>query len=225
MACFAGSVRIVDGASSCTKFETFIQWNQRGPAGPKGDTGAQGPKGDTGAAGANGAQAILIGGQALTSGQAQAFLDIPAIKGESTDAKPAGDIDILSFSFGVMNSASIGTGGNIGAGKATFSTFHFNKLYDASSPKLLEDAITGAVIPEVTFAFDRPGSSQDFLTIKLDNVLVSSYHQGGTHEPPLLEDVELTAAKGEVSYRPQNADGSLGSTISTQFDLATNKGG
>lgn len=248
-----GRVRLVNGPGDCRRDENFIQWNQRGPTGPQGlvgaqgatgpqgetgpqggigpqgvtgpqgDTGPQGPQGETGPAGANGTQAILIGGQALNSGQAQGFLAIPGIKGDSTDAKHAGDIDIDSFSFGVTNSAAIGSG-SISAGKATFSSFHFNKIYDGSSPDLFKDATDGTVLSSATFAFERPGSDQDFLTIKLEDVVVTSYHQGGTQEPPLLEDVELTPAKVEVVYHPTNPDGSLGAAVQAQWDLVANKG-
>jgi hypothetical protein len=63
-ACFdskSGALRVLDAPShSCTKFETSIDWNQHGLAGPAGApgpagaTGASGPPGPTGPAGANG---------------------------------------------------------------------------------------------------------------------------------------------------------------------------
>jgi hypothetical protein len=74
-ACYAvknGALRIVDASASCNSNEMSLWWNQAGPqgpagpsgapgatgpsgtAGPKGDTGAVGPKGDTGPAGPKG---------------------------------------------------------------------------------------------------------------------------------------------------------------------------
>ena len=52
-----GIVRVIDTGQSCSNKETPLTWNQAGPPGPKGDTGAtgaQGPKGDTGDAGPQG---------------------------------------------------------------------------------------------------------------------------------------------------------------------------
>ena len=57
-----GTIRLIDPSgptssllSHCTTYETQIGWNQKGPAGTAGATGAQGPKGDTGATGSQGA--------------------------------------------------------------------------------------------------------------------------------------------------------------------------
>jgi Collagen triple helix repeat (20 copies) len=55
-----GKLRIVDRPWDCRRNEDLIAWNERGPAGPKGDkgepgaTGPQGPKGETGAQGPQG---------------------------------------------------------------------------------------------------------------------------------------------------------------------------
>lgn len=241
-ACYAtnglrGALRLVDSPSDCTRFETAIKWNQKGDPGaqgiqgPQGDKGAQGDtgpagaKGDTGPAGADGTAAILIGGEALNTGTAVGFLDLNGIKGESTDAGHRDGIDIKSFSFGVKISGSAGSaGGGAGAGKATFSTFHFNKIYDASTPELLADAASGTHIASAMFSFRKPGGGQqDFLTIKLTDVVVREYQQGGTQEPPLLESVSLDAAKFEVSYGAHKADGSLGSPARMGWDLTANK--
>jgi type VI secretion system secreted protein Hcp len=227
-----GTLRVVDEGQACGKNETQIKWNQKGvkgdpgPEGPVGPGGPTGPTGPQGPAGANGTEAILIGGQALSSGRAEGFLTIDGIKGESTDSKHAGAIDIMSFSFGVTNSGSTSIGGGSGAGRASFSSFKFNKLYDATSPALFEGTATGEHFKSATFAFRRSGADQaEFLKIKLSDVLVTGYQQGGTKEPPLLEGVELDASKIDIEYKPQRADGSLGSSIRSSYDLKANKAG
>lgn len=58
-ACYQGDdgrLRVIDPllGHECKRDETMLQWNQAGPQGAKGDTGAQGLKGDTGSAGAQG---------------------------------------------------------------------------------------------------------------------------------------------------------------------------
>jgi type VI secretion system secreted protein Hcp len=226
-----GNLRVVDEGQACAKNETAIKWNQkgvpgdRGPEGPTGPQGPQGAQGAQGPAGANGTEALLIGGEALNSGRAQGFVEIDGIKGESTDSKHADAIDIKSFSFGVTNSATVsGSTGGIGAGRASFSSFKFNKLYDRSSPALFADTASGKHLEDATFSFRRAGADQqDFLTVKLSDVLVTGYQQGGTQEPPLLEEVSLDAAKIAITYRPQNADGSLGTPVTTTFDRASSK--
>jgi len=219
-----GNLRVVDAGQACAKGETAIRWNQQGVKGETGPEGPVGPQGDTGPqgpAGANGTEALLIGSKALQGGQAQGFLQIDGIKGESADKTHKDEIDILSFSFGVTNSGSFSGGGGGGTGKASFSSFKFNKLYDASSPPLFTATATGKHIETATFAFRRSGgdSPGDFLTVKLTDVLVTGYQQGGTKEPPLLEGVELDASKIAIEYKPQKQDGSFGPAITATYDL------
>jgi type VI secretion system secreted protein Hcp len=223
-----GSLRVIDDGQACAKNETQIKWNQKGVQGDRGPEGPAGPQGQTGPqgpAGANGSEALLVGGEALNAGRARGFVEIDGIKGESTDSKLADAIDIKSFSFGVTNSATVsGSTGGLGAGRASFSSFKFNKLYDRSSPALFADAASGKHIEDATFSFRRTGAEQqEFLTVKLTDVIVSGYQQGGTKEPPLLEEVSLDAAKISISYRPQNADGSLGTAVTASFDRASSK--
>jgi Collagen triple helix repeat (20 copies) len=51
-----GDIRIVSKSTVCKSTEHKINWNQVGPKGPKGNTGAQGPKGPKGATGPQGPQ-------------------------------------------------------------------------------------------------------------------------------------------------------------------------
>ena len=222
-----GNLRVVESADDCRKAETAIKWNQRGPAGPQGLPGPAGPKGDPGPAGPAGNSAILVGGEALNAGTADAFLKLDGVPGESSDAKHKGEIDLESFSFGVKQTATTGSaGGGAGAGKAEFSSFRFEKLYDSSSPKLFLGTASGEHFKSAVVTFrKRDAEQQEFLTYKFDDVLIEHYDQGGTQEPPLLEDVGMTFRKVEISYRPQNADGSLGDAITASWDVAANKQG
>ena len=229
----AGNLRVIDDGQACAKSETQMKWNQQGRPGDPGKTGAQGPTGPQGPdgpqgpAGANGTEAILIGGEALAGGRAKGFLEIDGIKGESTDKAHKDAIDIMSFSFGVTNSGGGGTGGGGGAGKASFSSFRVNKLYDTSSPPLFEGVATGEHFKHATLSFRRTtgDNPSDFLTIKLEDVLISGYQQGGTKEPPLLEAVSLDATKIAIEYKPTKVDGSFGPAVTASYDLKANKAG
>lgn len=217
----------------------------QGPAGPRGDTGAQGPKGDTGAqgprgdtgvpgatgprgdvgpqgpagpAGASAADAMMIGGQALSSGRAEAFLKLNGVVGETADKLHKGEIDIKAFSFGVENEASVGAGG-LASGKARFSSFKLEKLYDSSSPKLFEAVATGKHFSSALITLRTTGNQpRDFLTYELTDVVVTGYTQGGRAEPALLENVELDTAKVRVTYTP-----TVGSPIVASWDIVADK--
>jgi hypothetical protein len=89
-----GDVRIARKATDCTRKETALTWNQKGPAGPKGETGAKGPVGPAGPKGIEGpagpAGAAGAAGPAGESGPAGAKGDVgPA--GPAGAAGPKGD--------------------------------------------------------------------------------------------------------------------------------------
>ncbi len=57
-----------------------------------------------------------------------AFLKIKGIDGESTDKALPNQIELLSFSWGAMQTGSSGHGTGAGTGKVNFQDFHFTML-------------------------------------------------------------------------------------------------
>jgi type VI secretion system secreted protein Hcp len=145
------------------------------------------------------------GGSAVAAVPAQpaaSFLKIDGVQGESSDAQHPGEIDVKSFHIKATNTGGSAAGGGGGAGKVAFGAAEFTKTYDKSSPQLLQKVADGQHIRTVSFSFRRPGT-ENFLVYKLDDVVVSSYEQGGdTGVSPLLEHVGLTFSKIAVSYTP-----------------------
>ena len=102
------------------------------------------------------------------------FAKIGDIKGESADSKHKGEIDILSFSWGVTNSGSIGAGGGGGAGKATFHDLSFTHSIDKASPLLLKACATGEHIKEATITQRKAGKGQqEYLIIKMNDIIIT----------------------------------------------------
>jgi type VI secretion system secreted protein Hcp len=156
----------------------------------------------------------VVGGDPLTGGQAEAFVKIDGIAGESTDRAHLGQVDVKAFGFGGKNTAAAG-----GVGKVAFHDVTFSKLYDASSRKLLLKLATGQHIPSVTFSFRRPGAKgADFLTYTLSDVVVTSYEQGGAKERPLLEQVDLNFSRVQVAYTSPS-----GATTTAGWDVKLNE--
>jgi type VI secretion system secreted protein Hcp len=112
-----------------------------------------------------------------------AFLKLDGIKGESTDAKHKGEIDIMSFSFGASQTGTQATGGGGGAGKVHIHDIHFTKKVDASSPLLFLNCANGAHIKEANIVVRKAGGAQlEYLKVKLTDVLVSSVKPHGQAE-------------------------------------------
>jgi type VI secretion system secreted protein Hcp len=157
------------------------------------------------------------------------FLKLGDIKGESQDDKHKGEIDLMSFSFGVRQpggSAAVGSGG--GVGKAQFHEFEFTKRIDASSAKLMLACASGQHFPEVTLSCRRAGGTQaEYLKIKFEQVLVSGYETGGgdssLKDTLPVDTVHLNFAKISYNYKAQNADGTEGANTMTGWDLLANK--
>jgi len=89
------------------------------------------------------------------------FLKLGDIKGESQDDKHKGEIELMSFSFGVAQPAgSAATGTGSGVGKAQFHEFEFTKRIDAASAKLMLACASGQHFPDVTLTCRRAGGTQ-----------------------------------------------------------------
>jgi type VI secretion system secreted protein Hcp len=111
------------------------------------------------------------------------FINIDGIKGEATDSKHKGEIDILSWSWGASNSGTMqspGTGG--GAGKANFNDLSFTKFLDLASPMLLKACSTGEHIKKSVLVVRKAGGKDplDYLIITLEDCLISSVSTGGS---------------------------------------------
>jgi type VI secretion system secreted protein Hcp len=156
-----------------------------------------------------------------------AFLKIDGIKGESLDDKHKGEIDVLSFSWGVTQAASSATGGGGGSGKAKFDDISIVKKVDASSPLLMLNCATGTHIKEVNFVVRKAGGTQlEYLKIKLTDALIADVRPGGTTEGTTIptEELSLSFSKLEYSYQPQGADGKAqGGPILAGWDVKANK--
>jgi type VI secretion system secreted protein Hcp len=156
-----------------------------------------------------------------------AFLKLDGIEGESTDAAHKGEIEVLSFSWGVNQTFSPGSGGAGGSGKASFQDLHFNTIVSKASPRLFKACATGEHIKKASLSMRKAGGrqQQEFLKIELEEVLVSSYQPAGdTGGDAPVEDLALSFAKIRFSYIPQNADGSAGDPVTAGFDIPANKG-
>jgi type VI secretion system secreted protein Hcp len=156
------------------------------------------------------------------------FAKIGDIKGESVDAKHKDEIEVLSFSWGVMNPGSDphGGGGGVGAGKATFENIFIIHKIDKASPLLMRACATGAHLKEATITHRKPGKGkQDYLIVKLNDVIITAVTDGVASGQPGSETVGLAFAKIDFEYQPQKADGSLDAGIHFKYDLKTNKEG
>lgn len=154
------------------------------------------------------------------------LLEIDGIKGESSDSKHKGTIEIDSFSWGATNSGSHASGGGGGSGKVSFQDLHFTTSVNKASPLLMLSCATGKHIKKaVLFVRKAGGDQQDYYKVTMEDLLVSSYqsggHAGGNAIP--TDQFSLNFTKIEFAYKPQKSDGSLDSEILHKYDVKQNK--
>ena len=153
------------------------------------------------------------------------FLKLGDIKGESTDAKHADEIDVLSWSWGVSQTGSMGHGGGGGAGKANFADLSIMHALDKASPVLMTKCATGEHIKEATLVSRKAGKGQqEYLIIKMNDILITSVQPSGSSEHP-MESVSMQFAKIDVEYKPQKEDGALDAGVHFKYDIKANKEG
>lgn len=154
------------------------------------------------------------------------FAKIGDIKGESLDAKHKDEIEILSFSWGVTNSGSAAAGSGDGSGKATFQDLVVVHNIDKASPDLMRACATGTHLKEATITHRKAGKGQqEFLVVKMNDVIITGVTHGGATGQPYSETVSLAFAKVDLEYKPQKPDGSLDATVVFKYDLKANKEG
>ena len=88
------------------------------------------------------------------------FAKIGDIKGESPDDKHKGEIEVLSWSWGVNQSGTMSHGGGGGEGKASFNDFNFTHHIDKASPVLFQACAGGDHIKEATLVQRKAGKGQ-----------------------------------------------------------------
>ena len=153
------------------------------------------------------------------------FAKVGDIKGESKDAKHKDEVEVLSWSWGVTQTPSFGYGGGGGAGKADFQPLVFTHRIDKASPLLMKACATGQHLPAATISMRGAGQGQqEFLVIKLTDVLVTGVSLAGSEEAT-SEVVELRFGKVDYEYRAQKPNGTLEPGLHFIYDLTTNKAG
>jgi type VI secretion system secreted protein Hcp len=140
------------------------------------------------------------------------FLKLSGIDGESLDSKHKGEIEVLSWSWGVSQTSTHAAGAGGGAGKVSFNDFSIVKLVDTASPQLMQACCSGRHIAEANFTARKAGEQQmEFLKIKLTDVLISSAQPGGSSGDQMpMEQVSFSFSDSMITAYQQDPKGGVG---------------
>ena len=150
------------------------------------------------------------------------FLEIKEIPGECAKAGHENQIDILSFSFGAVQSGSFargGTGG--GAGKAEFQDISVVKEVCKGSPKLFQACACGTHFGTATLYVRKAGDKPlEYYKVEMSDVIVSSVQNSGSAGgDTVMESITFNTAKINFTYVEQDAKGGAGKTVTAGYDV------
>jgi type VI secretion system secreted protein Hcp len=144
------------------------------------------------------------------------------IKGESQDGQHKGEIDVLSWSWGMQAKPNLGGGG--ASGKATINDLKVVKKIDSASTALMLALRTNELIEKAVLTLRKAGKIQvEYLKITIEQGRVTALTVDAgdvTGNPDVVERVSFSFNKIEVEYVPQGKDGQPqgGMTFSDQWN-------
>jgi len=153
------------------------------------------------------------------------FLKLDGVPGESTDARHANEIDVLSCSFKIDQAGINWAGGAASAAKANISPISLVKRYDSASPLLFIHSLLGSKLGKASIVFRKAGERPlEQVIITLTDVVVCNYSFGATPEDEqATEEFSLSFRAIKVRYVPQLPNGSAGTPIERTFDVVANR--
>ncbi|WP_308635186.1 Hcp family type VI secretion system effector [Paenibacillus silvisoli] len=162
----------------------------------------------------------VLSANAAPAGTGKILLQLDGMKGESTLKGYENWIELTGSSFSILNQGAAAAGSGAGAGKVTFSDLSITKATDASSIAIMTNALKGLHIPKGKLVYLRSsaeGRQTPYLTIELEDVLISSYSFSDTSEA-----VSLRYSKVKWTYLMTDAKGAS-VPITGGWDLKQNK--
>jgi len=150
----------------------------------------------------------------VTTGTGDMFLMVKGakhglIKGESQDDQHKGEIDVVSWSWGMQAKPTLG-GGNA-SGKATINDLRIVKRVDSASTALMLALRTNEPIQKAVLTLRKAGKSQlEYMKVTIEQGRVTALTIDGgdpSGNSEVVERVSFSFNKIEVEYVPQGKDG------------------
>lgn len=148
-------------------------------------------------------------------------LKLDGVKGESTHAKHKDEIALQSWDW-CVNNVSNSSGGGMAVGKGKADNLRLVKKFDLSSIAMSQKCAGGDHFKEATITMSMAtGKQEDFLTIKLKEVFITSIQISAGTGGEVTDHVSLAFSDIEYKFKPQKADGSVGGEAVFGWDTRT----
>jgi type VI secretion system secreted protein Hcp len=145
------------------------------------------------------------------------------VDGEAVHKDHKGEVELLSWNWGVTQPSGAISGGGSGKGKAIPGDFSFAHFYDKASPVFAKNCAKGLHFASVKMTSRKAGDGQkDFLVITLKEVFITNVAVSGSKDGDLMEHVTCSYKDVEFAYKPQvDKDGGLGGEVKFGWNVAT----
>ncbi len=133
----------------------------------------------------------------------------PEVKGESKQSGFEGQIEILSFSWGVTQSGGFSYAGGGSSAKSNLQDLSLSFRQCSASPKLMQHCASGKHLDKATLTCLKAGgdSAEKYQEVVMTDVIISSYQTGGSGDDMPIESMSLNFAKVEQEYFAQDDKG------------------
>jgi len=156
-------------------------------------------------------------------GNVDIYCKIDGVEGEAPDANHLGWIAVDSIAGGVANAGAFAYGGGGGSGKAQWQDLTVRCKFDKCYSTLMQKCAAGDHIPTVIIsACKAGGTQQEFLNIRLTNVLISTLNLAGTQSTEPMFDCGFNFAQITVTAKPQTNLGTMGAAVVAGWDVKQN---
>lgn len=139
---------------------------------------------------------------------ADIFLKMQDVTGEASDAEHKGEIQVVSWAWGMDSPRTMPHGG--AKGRLTVSELQIVKRVDQSSATLMGFLKNNKPAATAKLTVRKAGQTPlEYFTIEMENVRVTSLRDA-SEESELVERLTLAFDKVKVTYTPQSEKGAKG---------------
>ncbi len=140
------------------------------------------------------------------------------IDGESSvKSAPAKSFDVLSWNWGMTQSASAHVGKAASQGSADVRDLTFTKISDKASPTISADCFGGVDEEQVTLSMWKTANNKtyEYMKVAMSGIVFISSYQTGDIGPndQLMETITLNFSNVQVSFTPPKPNGDPDSTV------------
>jgi type VI secretion system secreted protein Hcp len=155
--------------------------------------------------------------------QANIFMNISSIPGESTAKGFSNQIAIQSCSWSAHNPIQISSGtGGLSAGVPTLGSINVTAETSKASPLVLQSLVQGTAIPTITISFLKTGGSPSpYLVVVLTNCFIESASLGASGNDVATESWSIAYGAIQKTYYTQDDKGNLSKGSEMTYSIQT----